>query len=361
MRNYLLAVAASAFLITACGEDSTTNAGDSISSAGSLYVDESRNLIVMTPYEMSRDLCVLENNSLVWKTINRTPDADSSKYEFIGDTLILYEINEGVPNSYGDVFIGGTAGNIYGTWTDTGCNRKSQTGETECYTNTRYSTRTFNLTPGKATAKVEYHFDLYLADAEAKGYMNSYFMEELYKYLNGGSYLARIIDIFNTQDAIEIANVIESNNVQIIENAKTNQTFKIGDKTYTVTVKKTNQTLNYNGSVNREAIVEVTDGATTCSGNSIYKEANKDLCKTENLDYFIKDSDYYFKLEDGSRIRYASHYQSNNENAFKECIKGIALKNGTANPLYKKATDDKINQEKRAEKLTRKMLKYVEN
>ncbi len=115
MRNYLLTVAVSAFLITACGEDSTTNSGNSISTAGSLYVDESRHLIVMTPYEMSRDLCVLENNSLIWKTIKRTPDSDSSKYEFIGDTLVLYEINEGEPASYGVVFIGGTAGNIYGT------------------------------------------------------------------------------------------------------------------------------------------------------------------------------------------------------------------------------------------------------
>lgn len=328
MRNYLLTVAASAFLITACGEDNPSSANsipndDPLSRTGSLYVDETQQLLVETFNDVHGNRCDFENNNLIWKTIQKDFITDSTHYEFIGDTLVLYDIYDGTIDDYGEMYVGGTAGNIYGTWVYTGFGRSKKTGEKERSTNTRYVTRTYSYSPGKVTIKVEYHMDLYVADEQARGYMESGFMADLYSYLTSRSYLKDVIYIMDNEDrATSVSKSIEKNNVQIIESTKTNQTFKIGDKTYTVTVKKAETTLHYTGRTNREAVVEVTDGTTTCSSYAIYKTVDENLCKTENLQYFTVSNNHD---DDGNLYFYVSNYKNTDHEKFLECLSSIAI------------------------------------
>ena len=328
MKYTWLTAVAFVFLIAACSDDNPTSANsvsndDPNSRTGTLYVDESQHLMVTTFTDVHENRCDLENDNLIWKTITKNAIIDSFEYEFISDTLVLYDYYEGGADNYGKLYVGGTAGNIYGSWVYTGIERNRKTGEEEHSTNTRYVTRTYTYAPGKVTINLEYHMDLYVADEQERGYMESSFMVELYGYLARRSHMDDVINIMDNEDlASSIARSIENNGVQIIEGTKTNQTFKIGDKTYTVTVKKAETTLHYSGRTNREAIVEVSDGTTTCSSYAIYKNVDENLCKTENLEYFtVKDDED----EDGNKYFYVSRYKNTDHEKFQECLSTIAV------------------------------------
>ena len=293
------------------------------STTGTLYVDESQHLLVTTFTDVHGNRCDLENNNLIWKTVTKDVVTDSFDYEFIGDTLALYDYYDGEIENYGELYVGGTAGNIYGSWVYTGFGRNRKTGEQEHSTNTRYVTRTYTFAPGKVTFSVEYHMDLYVADEQERGYMESSFMVELYGYLARRGHMDDVIYIMDNEDqASSVAESIEKNGVQIIEGTKTNQTFKIGDKTYTVTVKKAETTLHFSGRTNREVRLEVTDGTNTCSSYAIYKTADEDICKTDNLKYFTVSSD---EDEDGNMFFYVSKYKNTDHEKFQECLNTIAL------------------------------------
>ena len=333
MKYTWLTAVAFVFLIAACSDDNPTSANsvsndDPNSRTGSLYVDESQHLMVTTFTNVHGNRCDLENENLIWKTLQKDAVTDSSQYEFIGDTLVLYDIYDGTIDDYGELYVGGSAGNIYGTWVYTGFGRSKKTGEKERSTNTRYVTGTYSYSPGKVTIKVEYHMDLYVADEQARGYMESGFMADLYSYLTSRSSLDDVVYIMDNRDqASKVAASIEKNGVQIIASTNTNQTFKIGDKTYAVNVKKAETTLHYTGSTNRDAIVEITDGTTTCSSYAIYKNVDENLCKTENLQYFTVYND---EDDNGNKYFYVSRYKNTDHEQFLECLNSIALPIPTA-------------------------------
>ncbi|MBR5411821.1 MAG: hypothetical protein IK114_02095 [Fibrobacter sp.] len=358
------ATAATALILAACGDDSSS-ASASYSQSGSLYVDEAQQLLVITTDPFSIDQCVVTQAGLAWKSVSQPGDVDSAKYSFLGDTLVLLDIDEGETDNYGDLFVGGSAGNIYGTWTYLPCSYNSRTGEKECYEKeARYMTRTLKLSQGKATADIEYHFDVYLSDIEAVGYMKSYFMKELYNALNGGYYFDGdandIFDVYEDEDYETLTRSIEKNNVQIIEETKTSQTFKIGEKTYTVTINKADQSFkfNYNAYTDEDISIDVTDGVKTCNVYTIRKVVDNSLCKEENLEHLKINND------PDEEFAYATYYRINNDVEFEECIKSIAVaqNNNTYgdDALYKKADDKKEAFKKRSEKQLRKMMKFIE-
>lgn len=366
-RPLFTAAAASALLLAACGDDSSS-ASASYSQSGSLYVDEAQQLLVITTDPFSIDQCVVTQAGLAWKSISQPGDVDSAKYSFLGDTLVLLDIDEGETDNYGDLFVGGSAGNIYGTWTNLPCSYNSSTGEKMCYEKeARYITRTLKLSQGKATAGIEYHFDVYLSDIEAVGYMKSYFMKQLYNALSNGYHIdadaSDIFDIYDAEDYEDFEKSIKRNNVQIIEETKESQTFKIGEKTYTVTVENAEQSFEYNlyGTSNVDASVNVSDGTKTCNSHTVRKIMDESLCKVENMEYLrIRD-------DVDEEYAYARYYRNSNEVEFEECIKSIAVEQ-TSNSydddydytLYKKANDKKEEFKKRSEKFLRKMSKYIE-
>ena len=81
-------------VLLACSDDSSSSAGDEStvsSKTSSLEVDEEHNIITWTT-ENSKDLCLLENGSFTWKTVNLGTSKESARYEFRGDTLVLYSL-----------------------------------------------------------------------------------------------------------------------------------------------------------------------------------------------------------------------------------------------------------------------------
>ena len=109
------AIATSMLLVSACGDDSSSNASGGISRKASLYVDESQQLLVMTLDKLTEDMCVVEGDNLTWKSMDIYVKPDSLHYEFHGDTLLLFSIYQGKPENYAQMLTGGSAGNIYGT------------------------------------------------------------------------------------------------------------------------------------------------------------------------------------------------------------------------------------------------------
>ncbi len=102
MKYTLLTAISSAFLIAACSDsnpssasnDSSTNSAsnnDPNSTTGTLYVDESQHLMVTTFTDVHGNRCDLENDNLIWKTITKNAIIDSFEYEFIRETLVLYD------------------------------------------------------------------------------------------------------------------------------------------------------------------------------------------------------------------------------------------------------------------------------
>ena len=358
------ATAASALILAACGDDSSSNA-TSYSQSGTLYVDEAQQMIVLTSDPTSIDQCVVTESDLAWKSVPQPSNVNSYKYSFLGDTLVLLDVDDGEVDNYGDLFVGGTAGNIYGTWTYLPCSYNSHTGEKICYEKeARYMTRTLKLSQGKATIDIDYHFDVYLSDIEAVGYMKSYFMRELYNTLSSRYHFdgdaSDIFDVYDSEDYESLTRSIENNNVQIIEETKTSQTFKIGEKTYTVTVNKADQSFefNYNAYTEEDVSIDVTDGVKTCNTYTIRKVMNESLCKVENREYFRINND---PDDDFAYVRY---YKNSNDSEFDECVRSIAVQSNDNTyddyALYKKADDKKEAFKKRSEKLLRKMMKYIE-
>ena len=196
MKRFLTTAAVFATLLTACGDDTSSNAGngssrptgdDVFSRAGTLYVNESEHILAIALENYETQMCVVEEDNYTWKTVHINNEPDSMMYEFRGDTLLLYDIYHGLPDTdYGEMLVGGTAGSLYGTWTYTGCEYDKEEDETECHEKSlRYYHRSITFSKGKAEINYKVYFDRYVEDHS--DFMNSYFMSQLFNTL-GGNY-----------------------------------------------------------------------------------------------------------------------------------------------------------------------------
>lgn len=369
MKHLLITATASAMLLAACGDDSSTNAsGNTLTRTGSLFVDEEHQLIVITPDPYYENKCVLEGEALTWKNVQQHKDADSMKYKFHGDTLLFYNIDEGDTSHYGEMWVGGTAGKIYGTWTYTHCEYHNTENDTRCY-DSKYHKITYNISSGKVTGTQEIYFDQYVSDVNNSDYTKSNFVLELYKALSGKDYadtwVPDIFDVYgeNDQDIEYYNKTIADNGVNITASTKRQQTFTIGDKTFTVDIKKVD--LSMEGyQENRDISIDVTDGVTTCNATYIKKALNAELCKTENA-ALLDEDDYYHETDNnGNEYIYVDRIRMYNEDEFDMCLKGIAVQSTendvdeSATVLYKKTSAHERGYEARFEKLLRKWAKY---
>lgn len=373
MKHLLIAATASAMLLAACGDDSSTNAsGNTLTRTASLFVDEEHQLIVITPDPYYENECVVEGEALTWKNVQQRIRADSMKYEFHGDTLLFYNIDDGDTSHYGEMWVGGTAGKIYGAWTYTHCEYYNTENDTRCY-DSKYHKITYNISSGKVTGTQEIYFDQYLSDINNSDLTKSNFLLELYKALSGQHYsdvwVPDIFDVYGeNNDDIEYYNkTIVDNGVNIIASTKRQQTFSIGDKTFTVDIKKVDLSLD-GYQENRDISIDVTDGVTTCSATYIKKALNAELCKTENAALFDEDDYDHMTDNNGNEYIYVDRMRMYNEDEFDMCIKSIAVQSTEnddlvdypANVLYKKASAQDRGYETRYENLLRKWAKYSE-
>ena len=377
MKRFLTTAAVSAMLLTACGDDTSSNAGngssrptgdDVFSRAGTLYVNESEHILAIALENYETQMCVVEEDNYTWKTVHINNEPDSMMYEFRGDTLLLYDIYHGLPDTdYGEMLVGGTAGSLYGTWTFTGCEYNKDDDETECYEkNLRYYHRSITFSKGKAEINYKVYFDRYVEDHS--DFMNSYFMTQLIRTLSGNYPDLYLYEIWY-MDSSSVQSEVEEYSAVFTSKTKTNATFAMGGKTYTVNVKHMDMSLNREGyfiaNENKEIQVEVSDGITTCMGEYNTHYMNADYCKAEYKDNLRMD-----EWEDSNYGTFtaAEKYTSNNESDFEQCVAGIAYKQydpldgytyaKAAKTLAKKG-GSASDRESRREKSLRKWAKYA--
>ena len=374
MKRFLTTAAVSAMLLTACGDDSSSNANDEFgrssgddgfSRTGTLYVNESNHILSIALENFETQMCVVEEDNFTWKTVHINDEPDSMMYDFRGDTLVLYDMYHGQPDTeYGELLVGGTAGNLYGTWTFTGCEYNKDDDETECYEKSlRYYHRSITFSKGKAELNYKLYYDRYIEDHS--DFMNSYFMTQLIRTLSGNYPDLYLYEIWY-MDSSSVQSEVEEYSAVFTSKTKTNATFAMGGKTYTVNVKHMDMSLNREGffvaNENKEIQVEVSDGITTCMGEYNTHYMNADYCKAEYKDNLRMD-----EWEDSNYGTFiaAEKYSSNNEDDFEQCITGIAYKK--YDPLdgytYSKALTKKggsaSDRESRRERSLRKWAKYA--
>lgn len=377
MKRFLTTAAVSAMFLTACGDDSSSNASDGFgrssgddgfSRTGTLYVNESNHILSIALENFETQMCVVEEDNFTWKTVHINDEPDSMMYDFRGDTLVLYDMYHGQPDTeYGEMLVGGTTGSLYGTWTFTGCEYNKDDDETECYEkNLRYYHRSITFSKGKAEINYKLYYDRYIEDHS--DFMNSYFMTQLIRTLSGNYPEVYLYETWY-MDSSTVQSAAEEYGAVFTSKTKTNATFALGGKTYTVNVKHMDMSLNREGffvaNENKELQMEVSDGITTCTGEYITHYMNADYCKAEYRDDLRMD-----EWEDSNYGTFiaAEKYSSNNEDDFEQCVAGIAYKQynplegytySTAAKTLAKKGDNASDRESRREKSLRKWAKYA--
>ena len=305
---------------------SISDDGNQIITIDSLFIDETQQIIALNTDARTKDVCTQENDSWVWKSVTLSSETDSFKYEFRGDSLILYRIYSGNTESsnYGSKYIGSTGGEIYQTWTYTQCEYNKETDSTNCYErNQNYGSETITFSPGKYSIILNLFPDQFYADQQSIDYMNSFFMDELYKALNGNESDLDVQGIF--MDKKE-AGIPDQYGINIIENSRMSQTFISKGKQYVVTVKNVERTfLSPFGTIDNDISIDVTDGDTTC--NNFYKVlwiTTKERCSEEYASFFYKD-----EVTDinGNKITITNVHRNYNQILFKRCLRSITANN----------------------------------
>lgn len=350
------AVLASTLLISACGDDTSSNpplsgdkkdpqstekdstktpgtdssqsgtqSGKDQSSAGDFTrtgtytVDEANNLLMVAIDDPTEKACVAEGENLVWKSIPFYTPIDTSKYEFRGDTLIVYDFDDGIVGE-GQMFVGGTPGKLDGTWRLTDCEVDEETRETECYEGeTRYREVTYTFSNGTISSTLKPHLDLYVADRN--NFTNSAFMVQLYSTLSGsdrGVYPSSVLE----NDSASNSTAIALNGVNIVEQTNTHEVFEMGGKTYEITIKKVAITPTTNGlfmgNGDLEIQLEVSDGTSVCNLNHVVRNVDESLCKDEYAGNIRIDDD----AEDSNDVQYslAYRYEKTTYDEFEDCL-----------------------------------------
>ena len=294
---------------------------------GSLSIDESQKLIEITLDAQDNNICVIgSDGSASWKEVKIMGTSIPTLYEFHGDTLVTYDYNEDYTDDIGDLFIGGTSGNIYGTWNALGCVYYRETSITDCDIKTyHYTSVSINFSPEIFTRTAKINIDRLYETIKESDIMSTFFMYDVYRVLHKGNGYIEASDIYyKSSSPTDLQTVIKNNEVTILSNSNMNQTFTIGSKTFTVSVLKIEQPiidLEHN-MIDTYFSVAVTDGQTTCQLDYTRKNVTQDLCKAEYKKFFFTQS---VKDINGNEYTQARTQDISNEEEFNTCVKSIAI------------------------------------
>lgn len=342
---------AAAFGFYACGDDSSSgpsNPGNEVmSSSFQMIIDDKSQTISLSGDGFKENMCVVNGETVQWKPVQTSPSDMLAKYMFVGDTLVLFwQDEDGDFENYGDMFIGGSAGSIYGTWNMVPCEYKESRGSSSCdeddleyNTTLSISNGAVNITQTKQT----------FAEASPLDYSTSEYRWSLYVSLYTG--VASNLDptllsynslseagSFASKPEVQAALGITSSNL-----STTGETITIAGKTFTVRVQNFQ---TFVGNDNSSTSVDISADGITCSRTAerIY-ELTSDYCKTENMAYFDIDDDYD---ANGNKYYYVDSYKKDNMDEFYACMQGIMpppsgteedLLSKVVTPLYKKTAE----------------------
>lgn len=319
MKKTLIAIAASVFFIVACGDDSSSNASSETPASpekvqtktGRYQIDESQNLLILLPD--TTYTCVISEEKVAWGPSPRH-SADTAKYEFLGDSLILHAFRGGRKSSLEEIFIGGKPGKFDGTWSRycltyyTG----DEPEEPDCYDPPQFS---FTFSDGKLTETTI--LDSVPELDENPDFMNSALMSELYHSIYMGAVIFDANKLFSINPSY-VQSAIQSYEVNIKKSDKTSQVFEMKGKTFSININKATETPYYNGYIiqtTKSVQMELSDGTTTCKLDFSEKLVDKDLCNAENSKHLVVKKDIL-----NSEIKTATIYREENEVDFENCF-----------------------------------------
>lgn len=340
---------ATAFGFYACGDDSSSgpsNPGNEVmSSSFQMIIDDKSQTISLSGDGFKENMCIVNGETVQWKPVQTSPGDMLAKYMFVGDTLVLFwQDEDGDFENYGEMFIGGSAGSVYGTWNMVPCEYKESRGSSRCDDELDYD---LSLTIASNSIKITQVKNA--GEGPALDYSTSEYRWSLYVALYTG--VASNLDPtdlsynslseagpFASKPEVQAALGIVSSDL-----STTGETISIAGKTFTVKVKDF-QTFIDND--NNGASVDISADGVTCNSTveRIY-DLTSDYCKAENMDYF--DTDYDFDAN-GNKYYYVDRYYKSNMDEFYACMQGIMpppsgteedLLSKVVTPLYKKTAE----------------------
>lgn len=352
--------ALSSMLFVACGGDSASSSSgedtrsviDSLMEAYSITVendklvmsindtvDKKKQVISFEETIWPSWKCLVKNEKFQWGIVDEPFKMDSYKYLFVGDTLVLFsERFNGSFESDGSMYVGGSAGNIEGTWTPTSCSYRESKKETVCRdgnsrigTDIRIAKNTVSfIAPGSVSDVLDSSDVLELKRVNLR-----YGRNGVRTYLYKSLYTGKVVEFRATSLMVYpyigddetvypeyTDEQLESLGIESLSITDTGETFKIGGKTYSVEITRAEYLDGGDYESSLFAELQVTSDSTTCAYyDERTKEIPKFLCSEENAKY-IKDLTDSVDAS-GNAFTLAHNYEKNNKTKFFACLKKI--------------------------------------
>ena len=362
------AVIATSFAFYACGDDSSSGpSGDSgtgtstetNTSSYQMLIDENSQSIHLSGDGEYENKCLVKDGVAEWGQVKVKSGERIAQYKFVGDTLaILWADNEeGEYENYGEMYVGGIAGSIYGNWSSIPCMYEwdydddwgSHGGETYCHSDFEGNQTALSISNG-SFSKTTTTAAEGIAPADYN-YSTSGYRNQLFAYLVTGTttYIPKAQDLFTpnmaqiTIDGFENSSEIQTKYAEFYADlplaerismglctveelasfgivstgmSATGETFTFGGIPYTVSVLKAIEQDNYE----LEIVTVAANGITCTDSYEFTRPVSKNNCTSENLDYFSQDSDYDVN---GNKYYYAYKYKKSNYEEFQACLSTI--------------------------------------
>lgn len=374
----LFAVSAATFF--ACSDDSSSDNGVSggtvtETTSGTIILNEENQTFTAVSKDQE-DLCVKEGFDFSWKTVDWGDDSIKFKYEFVGDTLVLYrgsyyyddEEEYGYGSSYGQMYVGGSNGNLNGTWKSTLCSYNAKEGSScskackdvggklteeeiakyyedmysnmsfdeiddetgdvdvavdqsfmdrmSCVDEDDYAEVTLKISGTSFTATEKYHYE---EDLDFDDYTNSRFMAQFYESLIRKDPEVPSLSSLFREDSAGVKEFIEDYKkykVTVSNQTKKSITFNVMEaENITITVDDVT-TSDYSGKV----AMTLKTSAGTCELLEEEGQVTKKTCSTEYDAYFDMERE---KDATGKEINYAEYFARDNEREFENCAEDL--------------------------------------
>ena len=260
--------------------------------------------ICIATFEGSTGVCVAEDErTYTWKPVK-------SKTQQMDLVLVdgkLQVNSEGVTL----IFTGNSDGKIEGTWNLEGAEMSGEYFPLEDMMGVLSST--YEITQEKYIMTTVYEGEL-ATNPLVLG--RSYFLQYIYNMLTGSEYPLYVEDLYESYflNLFPAGDALRED-VTVLEDSDSSQTFVLNGTTYTVTV----DSVARKTTGGREVFVTVATEEKTCEWHETDWEVTQDLCKNENWDHL--DFDKNASSEYGQVV---STYWEGNKKDFIKCIKSIA-------------------------------------
>lgn len=328
--------------ISSSSAEEATSSSEGAPTSLSITIDKKKQVITFEEFYSYIGKCLVKDNKIQWGYISHPITLDPYKYDFVGDSLVLYY---GYGNdsfeSAGGMYVGGTANKIEGVWTPTHCSYDRDISETSCKEDIRGNGYPIEITEDRWTfivpdsiKQMNTENKVYIVNNEEIKPINHLYyrrngirtelIESFYtgkiKEMRLASQL--IYNYFNGRD--EYVNftdsLLEALGIESLSAGDSGETFIMGGNKYSIKVTRADY-VDYN---DHSAFTElqVTSGKTTCT---YYDEdvtnVYQFLCNEENAKYFEQADSTDVA---GNEFTYVLNYRKSNATEFYECLEKIA-------------------------------------